>query len=60
MAGLSLLGTLAMSTASMDYEPFDFPAAHIKKIEKYRISDQEAMGVRMPYRSTNGWNPFWR
>lgn len=44
----------------MDYEPFDFPAAHIQKIEKYRISDQEAMGVRMPYRSTNGWNPFWR
>lgn len=44
----------------MDYEPFDFASAHIQKIEKYRISDQEAMGVRLPYRSTNGWNPFWR
>ncbi|HEX6993618.1 MAG TPA: hypothetical protein VF339_05665 [Gammaproteobacteria bacterium] len=44
----------------MDYEPFDFAAAHIQKIENYRISDQEAMGVRLPYRSTNGWNPFWR
>ena len=44
----------------MDYEPFDFPSAHIQKIERYRISDQEALGVRMPYRSTNGWNPFWR
>jgi hypothetical protein len=44
----------------MDFEPFDFPAVHIQKIEKYRISDQEAMGVRMPYRSMNGWSPFWR
>ena len=44
----------------MDYEPFDFPAVHIQKIEDYRISDQEAMGVSIPYRSTNGWNPFWR
>jgi hypothetical protein len=44
----------------MDYEPFDFPAVHIQKIESYRISDQEAMGVSVPYRSANGWNPFWR
>lgn len=44
----------------MNYDPFDFPAVHIQKIEDYRISDQEAMGVSIPYRSTNGWNQFWR
>ena len=49
-----------LTERQMDYEPFDFPAAHIQKIESYRISDQEAMGVSVPYRSSNGWNPFWR
>jgi hypothetical protein len=44
----------------MNFEPLDFPAVHIQEIEKYRISDQEAMGVSLPYRSTNGWNAFWR
>jgi len=49
-----------ITTRQMEYEPFDFPAIHIQKIEDYRISDQEAMGVSIPYRSTNGWNSFWR
>jgi hypothetical protein len=49
-----------ITTREMDYEPFDFPAVHMQKIEDYRISDQEAMGVRLDYRSGNGWNPFWR
>lgn len=49
-----------LTERKMEYEPFDFPAAHIQKIQNYRISDQEAMGVTRPYRSTNGWSQFWR
>jgi len=49
-----------LTERTMEYEPFDFPSVHIQKIQDYRISDQEAMGISRPYRSTNGWNQFWR
>lgn len=49
-----------VTTRHMDYDPFDFPAVHITKIEDYKIHDQEAMGYVMPYMSSNGWNRFLR
>jgi hypothetical protein len=49
-----------VTTRHMDYEPFDFPAVHITKIADYRIHEQEAMGYRMPYMSSNGWSRFLR
>ena len=44
----------------MKYEPFDFPAVHVTKIEDYKIHEQEAMGYRLPYMSSNGWSRFLR
>jgi hypothetical protein len=49
-----------VSTRQMNYEPFDFPSAHITKIEDYKVHEQEAMGYRLPYMSSNGWNRFLR
>lgn len=49
-----------VSTRQMNYEPFDFPAVHITKIEDYKIHEQEAMGYRLPYMSGNGWSRFLR
>jgi hypothetical protein len=49
-----------VTTRHMEYEPFDFPAVHITKIEDYKIHDQEALGFRMPYMSSNGWSRFLR
>ena len=49
-----------VSTRQMNYEPFDFPAVHITKIEDYKIHEQEAMGYRLPYMSSNGWSRFLR
>ena len=53
-------GSFQIITRTMDYEPFDFPVVHIQKIQDYKIHEQEAMGFSIPYRSTNGWNQFWR
>ena len=33
---------------------------HITKIEDYKIHEQEAMGYRLPYMSSNGWSRFLR
>jgi hypothetical protein len=44
----------------MDYEPFDFPAVHVTKIADYRIHEQESLGYRLPYMSSNGWSRFIR
>ncbi len=49
-----------VTTRQMNYEPFDFPAVHITKIDDYKIHEQEAMGFRMPYMSSNGWSRFLR
>jgi hypothetical protein len=49
-----------VSTRQMNYEPFDFPAVHITKVEDYKIHEQEALGYRMPYMSSNGWSRFLR
>jgi hypothetical protein len=49
-----------VTTRQMNYEPFDFPAVHITKIEDYKIHEQEAMGYRLPYLSSNGWSRFLR
>jgi hypothetical protein len=49
-----------VTTRHMEYDPFDFPAVHITKIEDYKIHEQEALGFRMPYMSSNGWSRFLR
>jgi hypothetical protein len=49
-----------VTTRHMRYEPFDFPAVHITKISDYRIHEQEAMGYRPPYMSSNGRSRFRR
>ncbi|HUL81366.1 MAG TPA: hypothetical protein VL131_04455, partial [Gammaproteobacteria bacterium] len=49
-----------VTTRHMEYEPFDFPAVHVTKIEDYKIHEQEALGFRMPYMSSNGWSRFLR
>jgi hypothetical protein len=40
--------------------PFDFLSVHIFKIRRGQIHDIEAMGISLPFRSTNGWSEFWR
>jgi hypothetical protein len=49
-----------VTTRHMEYEPFDFPAVHVTKIEDYKIHEQEALGYRLPYMSSNGWSRFLR
>jgi len=49
-----------VETRHMEYEPFDFPAVHVTKIEDYKIHEQEALGYRLPYMSSNGWSRFLR
>lgn len=50
----------ARSTRTMEFDPFDLPAAHVYKIRDYRIHEIEAMGFSMPYMSGNGWSDFLR
>jgi hypothetical protein len=45
---------------SMNFDPFDLPAAHIFKIRGNRIHEIEAMGFTMPYMSDGGWSDFSR
>ena len=45
---------------TMDFNPFDFPAAHIFKIQDYRIHDIEARGFSIDYMSESGWSDFLR
>jgi hypothetical protein len=40
--------------------PFDFESVHIFKIQGGKIHDIEAMGISLPYRSSNGWSDFLR
>lgn len=47
-----------LTTREMNFDPFDLPAMHIFKIEDSRIHEIEAMGVLLPYMSTNGWTDF--
>ncbi len=46
------------STRSVDFDPFDLPAAHIIKIQDNRIHEIEALGFTTPYMSGNGWSDF--
>jgi hypothetical protein len=40
--------------------PFDFESVRIFKIRRGQIHEIEAMGISLPFRSLNGWSPFWR
>ena len=48
------------SQRPMNFEPFDFESAHVIKVRNNRIYEIEAMGVRLPYLSTNGWSDLLR
>jgi hypothetical protein len=45
---------------TMNFEPFDLPAAHIIKVRGNKIHEIEAMGYMMPLYSKNGWSEFTR
>ena len=45
---------------TMNFQPFDLPAAHIIKVQGNKIRDIEAMGFMLPLYSKNGWSEFLR
>jgi hypothetical protein len=49
-----------LTTRTVNFNPFDLPAAHILKIRNSRIHEIEALGFQMPYMSGNGWSQFLR
>ena len=44
----------------MNFNSFDFEAAHIFKIRGGKIHEIEAMGFSLPFHSKNGWSDFLR
>ena len=48
------------SQRPMNFNPFDFESAHVIKVRDDTIHEIEAMGVSLPYFSTNGWSDLPR
>jgi hypothetical protein len=48
------------TTRTIDFNPFDLPAAHIFKIRDHRIHEIEALGFMLPYLSKGGWSDYLR
>jgi hypothetical protein len=49
------VGIPGVTTATMDFKPFDLPAMHIFKIWGGKIHEIEAVGISAPYNSPTGW-----
>lgn len=51
-----ITGVEGLTERSLDFEPFDLPAAHVFKIGADGLMHEiEAMGFMQPYGSTTGW-----
>jgi hypothetical protein len=48
------------SERPMNFNPFDFESAHVIAVRDNTIHEIEAMGVSLPYFSTNGWSDLAR
>lgn len=50
-----IVGVPGVTSRTVEFDPFDLPAAHIFKVQGGRIHEIEAMGFRLPYNSATGW-----
>jgi hypothetical protein len=50
-----VFGVPGITTRTLDFQPFDMPAAHVFKIVAGQIHEIEAVGISVPYNSASGW-----